>query len=190
MVAVAGAGLQIAGYTDRWWGNALLIAATALAVLGVASLWIQQYIELRAARTSLRHKFPENQLEITQLHQQNEKLVKRLRRTEQERDKLREKLADPTAMRRHNEQILQRRCLEVAQELENFMRGRGYASPDETVAAFTQRHEWKVNQLRDELRKQGWLTVQERDILTFRDGAPPHIIVAMAATLKDIGMGH
>jgi hypothetical protein len=119
-----------------------------------------------------------------------EQLGKRLRRVEQERNELRARLADPTAMRRRNEEMLRERCLELAHELQNFMYGRRYTDTNETVARFQQRHEWKVNELREQLDEQGWLTPQERDILTFRADDYSHTIDDIVETLRSLGAGH
>jgi hypothetical protein len=117
-----------------------------------------------------------------------EQLEKRLRKTEQERDRYRTMLSDPTAKRRREEAMSRKRCLEVAHELFTFMRGRRYSNIDEIAAAFKARHEWKVNDLRDRMDKQGLLTLQERDTLTFRSsGYPIDQIDQMVETLRKIG---
>jgi Tfp pilus assembly protein PilN len=121
---------------------------------------------------------------------EKEQLKKKLLIVEQDRDRLRARLADPTAKRQHTDKMLRSRCLEVAHELQNFMSGRAYTDSNETVVAFNQRHEWKVSKLRDELDKQAWLTLQERDILTFRADDYSHKIKDIAETLRSIGMGH
>jgi hypothetical protein len=118
-----------------------------------------------------------------------EQLQKSFRRIQQERDRLRSRLSDPTAVRRLEDERLRRRCLEVAHELQNFMRRGGHIDRNELVARFQQRHEWKVNELRNRLDEQAWLTPQERDTLTFRADDYSHKIDDMVTTLKDIGMG-
>jgi len=119
-----------------------------------------------------------------------EQLQRSFRRVQQERDRLRTRLSDPTAMRRLEDERLRRRCLEVAHEIENFMRIGDYVDPNELVARFRQRHEWKVNELRNRLDEQAWLTPQERDALTFHADDYSHKIYNMETTLRAIGMGH
>lgn len=117
-------------------------------------------------------------------------LRKRLHRAEQERDRLRAMLSDPTAKKRRAEEMLRRRCIEVAYELHNFVHARKYTDSNETVARFNQRHEWKVNELRNRLNEQELLTPQEHDTLTLHADDYSHKIEEMMETLKTIGLGH
>ena len=118
-----------------------------------------------------------------------EQLERRARRAEQEYEKLRASLADPTVKRQRDEKLVRGRSLEVAHDLLTFMHGRRYTDADETVARFRQRHQWKVDEVRERLEKQALLTDQERDTLTFRADDYPRKIEEMAETLRAIGMG-
>jgi hypothetical protein len=119
-----------------------------------------------------------------------EQLNKKLRRVEQERDRLRAVLSAPTAKKRHAERMLRKRCLGLGHELFNFAKARRYENERETIDRFRQRHEWKVTELRDELDEQELLTPQERDDLTFRTNDGSYKIEEMVDMLRSIGMGH
>jgi hypothetical protein len=161
-----------------------LAIAVIMILLGVAFLTRATLIPLS------RLRLPSSLEPRERRDRELEQLGKRLRRVEQERNELRARLADPTAMRRRNEEMLRERCLELAHELQNFMYGRRYTDTNETVARFQQRHEWKVNELREQLDEQGWLTPQERDILTFRADDYSHTIDDIVETLRSLGAGH
>ncbi len=118
------------------------------------------------------------------------------RKTEKENKRLSAFLADPKAVERREEEMLRRRCLELAETLQKFAQAHRRTElnrstdPNETVARFVQRHKWKVDELRDELDTRGWLTPQERDTLTFHADDYSHKIGEMADALRRIGMGH
>lgn len=118
-------------------------------------------------------------------------LEKRLRRTEEERDRYRAILSDPIAKRRRDEEILRQRCFDLAQEVSNFLIGYSSKNVDvnEAVARFQLRHEGNVTELRDELDKRGVLTATERQYLTLYDHDGLDKISAMEHTLRAIGMG-
>jgi hypothetical protein len=88
----------------------------------------------------------------------------------------------------NDKESLRHRCILLGQELLQFMKVHGYS--DETVNRFVQRHEWKVNELRDELDERAWLTTQERDTLTFHADDYSHKIEEIANTLVLLGRGH
>lgn len=118
-----------------------------------------------------------------------ERLKARLQKVEQENKRLRASLADPTAERERKEGLARRRALEVAQDLQKFWNARKYTDYYETVARFRQRHEWKVDEVRERLEGQKRITDQERDTLTFRVDDPPDKIREMAEILRAVGMG-
>ncbi len=181
--------LQDATYAASNWGaivNFLTSGLGNLAVIVVGILlllWamLTQQPETESVNVALSQ--PEGNQELEQLR-------KSFRRIQQERDRLRARLSDPTAARRLEDERLRRRCLEVAHELQNFMRIGRHVDSNELVARFQQRHEWKVNELRNRLDEQAWLTPQERDALTFHADDYSHKIDDMVITLKAIGMGH
>jgi|SRR5215213_6469637 len=115
-------------------------------------------------------------------------LQEKLHKAEQERDRYRALQVDPNAKRQHEEESLRHRCIQLGQELLQFMKIHGYS--DETVNRFVQRHEWKVNELRDELDERARLTTQERDTLTFHADDYSHKIEDIANTLVLLGRGH
>lgn len=120
-----------------------------------------------------------------------EQLERRALRAEQERDKLRSFLADPTAKRRREEAMLRERCIDLAGEVRNFVRGYGgmYDNEPETVQRFKRRHYDKVTELRDELDRRGWLTTEEREALTLSPYGGTYEIKSMAELLGSIGVG-
>jgi hypothetical protein len=120
-----------------------------------------------------------------------ERLRKRLGKTEQDRDRLAAILADPTAKRRRDEEMLKRRCIDLAQEVEIFRLGNSSQWQDEgeTVTRFKLRHESKVTDLHDELDEHGMLTAKERESLTLSAHDGLDKIKRMATTLEAIGMG-
>jgi hypothetical protein len=124
----------------------------------------------------------------TNTQREVERLEKQLRRVEQERDRYRALQVDPNAKRLHEEESLRHSCILLGQELLQFMKVHGYS--DETVNRFVQRHEWKVNELRDELDERAWFTMQERDALTFNADDYSHKIEEIANTLILLGRGH
>ncbi len=126
-----------------------------------------------------------------QAERELDRLQKRLRRTEQERDELRALLADPTAKRRREEEVLQKKCGDVAFSVRNFARaGRStYANETETVARFRLRHYASVEEVRDELDRRGKLTAEERDALTLRANDGIRKIGEMAEVLGFIAAG-
>jgi hypothetical protein len=107
------------------------------------------------------------------------------------RETLREVVGDEEFERHEREQKdeqLKRRCIALGHELRKFIHAQGYSN--ETVARFNQRHEWKLNELREELDERGWLSPQERDMLTFYADDYSHKIEDIAETLIAIGRGH
>jgi hypothetical protein len=120
-----------------------------------------------------------------------EQLKRKLRVVEQDRNQLRVLLADPTAKRRHEEEMLRNRCVEMAREVAAFRHAIRYDPyhPD-TVERFKRRHYDKVTELRDELDSRNWLTEEERESLTLSEGGRAGKIERMEAVLVSIGTGH
>lgn len=135
---------------------------------------------------------PEDKEKEREHEREHEQLRDSFRRVQLERDRLRARLSDPTAAKKLEDERLRRRCMEVSHELQNFMRIGQHQPVDrnQLVARFQQRHEWKVNEVRDRLDEQAWLTPQERDTLTFRADDHSYRIDEIAAALRDIGRGH
>jgi hypothetical protein len=160
------------------------VVAVFIILLGVAFL--------RGATPQTQSVSSIQQSETTQAAKDREieRLQKRLNRTEQERDRYRDILADPTAKKQRDERMARSRSLEVAQELQIFWNARKYSDPGETVASFRQRQEWKVNDVRGRLDELKMLTPRESDDLTFRpDHSYPDRIEKMIGILRNIGMG-
>lgn len=120
-----------------------------------------------------------------------EKLTVKLRRAEKELSRYRAILADPTAKKRRDEEMLRDRCKVVAQEVRNFALAYGsrYQDQRETAERFKRGHERKVAELRVELDQHGLLTPQERESLMLADGEGAGEIMRMAEVLGSIGVG-
>jgi hypothetical protein len=129
------------------------------------------------------------QAEIERLNKEIERRDKKLQAIGHDYDQLRAELSDPTAKRQREEQMARERCLEVSDELFAFLQGRPFVDPAETVAAFKQRQQWKVDEVRDRMDDQGLLTQREREALTFRSDNQLDKIEAMVELLARLGQG-
>jgi hypothetical protein len=123
---------------------------------------------------------------LTKVVEQRDKNIHALRQGYEE---LAAKVTDPTANRQREERMARERCTEVAQELTTFWQSHQRTDSQEFIAIFQKRQEWKVNELRERLEKQGLLTTQERDILTFRSGDDLKKIEQIIFLLRKIGEG-
>ena len=104
MLALAGAGLQLGGYQYPLLGKIFLIGAALLAVGGAASIWIQQYWELRTARVTLQQNsseaqtFDEKTEGLSPQHpEQDKELEAKLEEREREIRRLNRKVANQRA---------------------------------------------------------------------------------------------
>jgi hypothetical protein len=127
--------------------------------------------------------------EIERLNKEVEQRDSNIRALRQGYEEVLTKLSDPTANRQREERMARERCTEVAQELTMFWESHPRTGPHEFVAIFQKRQEWKVNELRERLEKQGLLTAHERDILTFRSGDDLAKIEQILFTLRKVGEG-
>ncbi len=125
--------------------------------------------------------------EFEQLEKQLRKTDLKLRRTEQELDRYRAIFSDPSAKRQRDEKIARERCVEVAYQLFTFLKNRPYSDHAETVAAFKQRQQWKVDEVRGRMDELDLLTPLEQKILTFQPGDQLDKIELMVELLRKIG---
>lgn len=197
LVSVAGNAVLIwsgAGPVIRFLGTgpgvlAGFVVAVLLILLGVE--FLSRAAPQATTSATVEQTTGSSQTEREREHErEHEQLRNSFRRVQQERDRLRARLSDPTAAKKLEDERLRRRCMEVSHELQNFMRIGQHVDRNQLVVRFQQRHEWKVNEVRDRLDGQAWLTSQERDTLTFRADDYSYKIDEIAAALRDIGMGH
>lgn len=176
---------------NQWWGFPLLMASGFLLLL-IAGYRQQHGRQAPAtARTGLPSEGTATP--STTAEKKIERLEKKLRAVEQENKRLRALLADPTAKQRLEDERLERRCGELALEVRNFVQGNpgiSYADASEIVERFRRRHYGKVEGLRDELDRRGWITEQERERLTLSARDDPNKIKRMADALGRIGVGY
>jgi hypothetical protein len=127
--------------------------------------------------------------EIERLNKEVERRDRKIQALTQGHEQLLGKLTDPTANRQREERIARERCTEVAEELTVFWQSHRRTDAQEFVATFQKRQEWKLDELRERIEKQGLLTTQERDTLTFRSGDGLDKIEQMIFLLRKIGEG-
>jgi hypothetical protein len=169
-----------------WWvGLVVLIPLLFYAVVRAG------YEEYRVATEP--HTESDAAAKVPQPHpnREVERLRKQLRSAEQERDRYRALLADPTAKRRREEEMLRTRCVDMARDVHSFRDALRYDPyhPD-TVERFKRRHYGKVTELREELDSRDWLTEEERESLTLSEGDGADKIERMEQVLVSIGTGH
>ena len=99
----------ILSFLDSFWGT--------LAIVGIGLLLI-----FRAATEPHTQSGTAVSVPTPQPNPELEQLKRKLRVAEQDRNQLRALLADPTAKRRHEEEMLQRRCVQVAKDVSIFAR--------------------------------------------------------------------
>jgi hypothetical protein len=163
--------------------------------VGFALLMFINYRERRTVSSSSEASASTPMLESTaskeveRLTKEVEQRDKNIRALRQGYEELAAKLSDPTANRQREERMVRERCTEVATELTVFWQSHQRTGPQEFVAVFQKRQEWKVSELRERLDEQGLLTTQERDILTFRSGDDLNKIEQIIFLLRKIGDG-
>jgi len=178
---------QVEYVLSKWWGYPLLMLLGFLLLLYAG---YRQQARQSTQSVSVVQQAGTSEAEKTR---EVEQLQKRLRRTEQERDRYHAMLADPTAKRQHDEEMLRRRCFDLAQEVRSFAAAHKWPSflrEREAVKRFRRRHYEKVTELRDELDKREWLTAEEREALTLFEPDGMDKIGQMAKVLDSIASGH
>lgn len=121
-----------------------------------------------------------------------ERLGKKLRRTEQELDRYRAIVSDPTAKRQREEEMLRKRCGDLALEVRGFAqahKSQRYTDQQEAVERFRRRYYNRVEEAREELDGRGWLTDEERHTLTLSPQDGMDGIGRMADALGNIAVG-
>lgn len=168
---------------DSWLGNALILVGGF-----VLLIWDRNAAQPETGSS------PRNDAaldaaaskEIERLNKEIERRDRKIRNIAQEYDELRAKLSDPTTKRQRDERMARERCAEVAYQYFTFMQNRPYPDHAETVAAFKQRQQWKVDEARSRMEEQGLLTPLERQILTFREGDQLDKIEMMVELLRKL----
>lgn len=178
-------------------GGALQFLATGPGVLSAVSggvlliLWalVTQSPENDSSPQAVATLDSTSGKEIERLNKEIERRDRKIRAIAEDYEELLAKLSDPTAERQRQERTARERCIEVSDEVFMFLKDRPFVDPAESVAAFEQRQQWKVDDVRDRMDKQGLLTQRERDILTFRSGDQLDKIEAIVEVLSRLGQG-